>query len=1261
VSQSGSGGSSEGRLGEQSLPETIDQYTVTRRIGRGGQGEVLLGHDPNLDIDVAIKILHADYRTEEFLDRFKVEARTSVRLTAPNIVRVYAFNPAYPYLVMEYCADGDLTRMIKSRRPLPLRRSLEIVRQVAQALIAAHEHDPPILHRDLKPGNVLFQKDVPKVADFGLAKMLGATTGLTTTRGMMGTVGYASPEQLKDASKVDHRTDLWSVGVILYELLTFRRPFQKPGDDYVNVAIKVRMEPPAPPPFELPGPVWELITRGLQKEPENRFGSAAEIVQAIDDVLSSLGAAADMELPPPESITEVERMAAQAAILIDEGSTQNAASIVSKMRKVDPEASLPGYWSKQLREAREQEAVSGSGSTVASDEFKEASWLERQLHAIKGLLEKREFKAARRRVGELLMQDPDNTVVQKYIQRINDEEAELSQMLNEAHETVEKARAAQDYQKVHEIWQKVESRFPGIADVQAQLAVAARELHVQKLRTLRAGTERAAQRLRDMGDLAGAIATWDTHIGANPNDTEALSERDALVQERRAKERAARLETVTREAQCLREAGELDEALAAWEALLAAEPGLDEATRNSEELRREILLRGQSESYEQATSDAQRALEAGDQREAVAVWKRFCREFPDHAKGGEHLRTVEHDLAEKEKAVTVEEIDRQVSNLDVRLRGGRYKSLPEARARVASALESASTAEAGSAVALEALRTATREAEEILARALAASRAELGDLVDQAAELVAAATDPDADAGAERGLETAAGQALVALGAALSGSPEGDPLAAVSGATARLKSELDRLAQALGDAVAIARKRAEVAISEAREAVAPLAPAEGRPIDGKLARLSEDCASGSTARLDAVAQEAASLGARAESARLAGLWQAASDLGGLRDEALELLRHSPEARLQEIVRETSATLDSLGDDPTASPEGIAAVCEQLGGELSAVRERQTAGLSEARSRWESAVESWSGGPAGEARPEVGSRVEALKKSAEQSLNAADGASLERLAAELSGLARRVTFETSWSSWQPAAAALEGERGQDKLLARFRQAVAEGSQSAVESAGKELERQLRETEKAGGGQRRAALPEIPEVDGRTRAFNERYAPVALERFERAATEYGRARKDGDPAGQSRLGAEMEKAHERLLLPPSSRPTVVAAAAAAVLTIAILGGTFWSVSRTAMAAVTLVSAAGEIEVVEVSRNGSKIDSLTRTTVGEEGVSWDLEGGSYVLRTESSEEVVFQVPETRSVVLGRGRDHSAELMRELDLDDAIDSGDL
>lgn len=229
-----------GRSGSASPPAKIDRYLIRRRLGRGGQGDVYLAHDPNLEIDVAIKVLHPEYRTEEFIDRFKVEARTAVRLTAPNIVRVYDFNPEYPYLVMEFCGDGDLNHSLKSRRRRPLAEILDIIRQVCEALVAAHEHDPPILHRDIKPGNVLFQRNVPKVADFGLAKMLGGGTGLTTTRGMMGTVRYCSPEQLRDPSRVDHRADLWSVGVVLYELLTWTRPFDKSGDGYVNVALRVQ-------------------------------------------------------------------------------------------------------------------------------------------------------------------------------------------------------------------------------------------------------------------------------------------------------------------------------------------------------------------------------------------------------------------------------------------------------------------------------------------------------------------------------------------------------------------------------------------------------------------------------------------------------------------------------------------------------------------------------------------------------------------------------------------------------------------------------------------------------------------------------------------------------------------------------------------------------------------------------------------------------------------------------------------------------------
>lgn len=184
------------------VPETIgagDRYRVDRLIGKGGQGFVCHAHDTNLDIDVAVKILHPEFREEEFIERLMREARIMAAVYHKNIIRVFDLNKEYPYLVMEYCGGGDLNRYIKSRRRRSLSEILTIIRQICEALVPVHEHEPPILHRDLKPGNVLFRHGVLKVADFGLGKMLAGGTGLTVSRGMMGTVRYCSPEQLRDA------------------------------------------------------------------------------------------------------------------------------------------------------------------------------------------------------------------------------------------------------------------------------------------------------------------------------------------------------------------------------------------------------------------------------------------------------------------------------------------------------------------------------------------------------------------------------------------------------------------------------------------------------------------------------------------------------------------------------------------------------------------------------------------------------------------------------------------------------------------------------------------------------------------------------------------------------------------------------------------------------------------------------------------------------------------------------------------------------
>jgi serine/threonine protein kinase len=406
ASRPSAGSGSEGRRGSADLPEKINRYVVKRLLGKGGQGAVYHAYDPNLAIDVAVKVLHPDFRSEEFIDRIRAEARTAVRLTAPNVVRVYDFDEQYPYLVMEYCGDGDLNHYLKMRRRRSLAEIASITGQICDALIAAHEHDPPILHRDLKPGNVLFQKQTPKVADFGLAKMLGGGTGLTTTRGVMGTVRYCSPEQLRDASKVDQRTDIWAAGVVLYELLTWMRPFDKPGDSFVSVAVRVHTESPRQPPYEIPAPLMGVILRALEKDADKRYRSAREMRQALDEALRAIPGAADIMLPPEEVVDDRSQKAAQVASLLDAGRSQDAATIVQAIRRSDPDDSLGVYWQRRVKEVSQEGASSSPGQGVSGGAAEEPGGIAQQLGSIQSLIQSRQYREARQRIGELILQAP---------------------------------------------------------------------------------------------------------------------------------------------------------------------------------------------------------------------------------------------------------------------------------------------------------------------------------------------------------------------------------------------------------------------------------------------------------------------------------------------------------------------------------------------------------------------------------------------------------------------------------------------------------------------------------------------------------------------------------------------------------------------------------------------------------------------------------------------------------------------------------------
>ncbi|HSF19511.1 MAG TPA: protein kinase [Vicinamibacteria bacterium] len=276
-----------------SLGDRLGPYEILALIGKGGMGEVYRAIDTRLGRDVALKVLPAEMASSpERLERFRREAKVLAALDHPAIVTVYSVEESdgVHFLTMQLVAGEPLERMIP-HGGLPLERILEIAIALAEALAAAH--DKGIVHRDLKPANVMITRDGRvMILDFGLAKVADpAATGgseietdLRTREGVvMGTIPYMSPEQVSGRS-VDHRTDLFSLGVILYELVTGERPFQ--GRSTVELASSILRDAPPPPAelrADLPRPLARVIERCLEKSAANRFSSARDVSDALRD------------------------------------------------------------------------------------------------------------------------------------------------------------------------------------------------------------------------------------------------------------------------------------------------------------------------------------------------------------------------------------------------------------------------------------------------------------------------------------------------------------------------------------------------------------------------------------------------------------------------------------------------------------------------------------------------------------------------------------------------------------------------------------------------------------------------------------------------------------------------------------------------------------------------------------------------------------------------------------------------------------------
>nr|WP_279665027.1 Stk1 family PASTA domain-containing Ser/Thr kinase [Ectobacillus ponti] len=259
-----------------------DRYKLMQMIGGGGMANVYLAHDGILDRDVAVKILRLDYaNNEEFIKRFHREAQSVTTLSHPNIVNIYDVGEedGIYYLVMEYVPGQTLKQYIQQAGMLPVEKALDIMEQLTSAM--AHAHHFAIVHRDIKPQNILIRDDgVVKVTDFGIATATSATT-ITHTNSVLGSVHYLSPEQAR-GGVANKKSDIYSLGIVMFELLTGRPPFS--GESAVSIALKhLQHETPSPKRWNpaIPQSVENIVLKATAKDPFHRYDSVDEMREAV--------------------------------------------------------------------------------------------------------------------------------------------------------------------------------------------------------------------------------------------------------------------------------------------------------------------------------------------------------------------------------------------------------------------------------------------------------------------------------------------------------------------------------------------------------------------------------------------------------------------------------------------------------------------------------------------------------------------------------------------------------------------------------------------------------------------------------------------------------------------------------------------------------------------------------------------------------------------------------------------------------------------
>jgi serine/threonine-protein kinase len=366
-------------MGDPLVGTMLDgRYLVECTIASGGTSTVYRGVDVRLDRPVAVKVMDARYAgDEQFLTRFRLEARTVARLKDPGLVAVYdqGLDARHPFLVMELIEGGTLRELLAERGPMPPHAVAAVLRPVLGGLSAAHRAG--LVHRDVKPENVLISDDGEvKIADFGLVRAV-AGAGITSTSVILGTAAYLSPEQVRDGN-TGPRGDVYSVGILTYELLTGHTPFT--GDSALSIAYQ-RLDTDVPPPSAaiegVPPQFDQFVAHATARNPGDRHADAIEMGADLGAIAEELGLP-DFRVPAPRNSAQHRSAARHHSGTGGQGGTTRHAPVRAPVPHPTRQLTRgPGDWPEPLRpQEREPEAddvryqpITGEFAGIAMSEF----------------------------------------------------------------------------------------------------------------------------------------------------------------------------------------------------------------------------------------------------------------------------------------------------------------------------------------------------------------------------------------------------------------------------------------------------------------------------------------------------------------------------------------------------------------------------------------------------------------------------------------------------------------------------------------------------------------------------------------------------------------------------------------------------------------------------------------------------------------------------------------------------------------------------